>query len=47
MFPDAAVAAADGLLDDAILTGKRKRRMLHGSYQHLLQADQQQREAAA
>ena len=36
MFPDASTEVTDGLLDETILTGKRKRRMLHGSYQHLL-----------
>ena len=42
MFPDAATEVADGLTDDAILTGKRKRRMLYGSYQHLLQGQESQ-----
>ena len=39
MFPEAVGEAAAGLLDDTILTGKRKRKMLHGSYQMLLQVD--------
>ena len=42
MFPEQTRAAANGealFADDSILHGKRKRRMLHGTYEELLAAD--------
>ena len=36
MFPEQAAAVGDGFIDDNILMGKRKRKMLHGTYEELL-----------